>query len=327
MTGVAAAAEKRLEPSEPRDGAKPASSAESGRRGPRRFGAMGAWRMIGWLASAVAGTIAIAWFVFFSPGESGSKAQWFFGAAVLCVVMVTLWQTVDIQRQAHRSAADSAERLRQSLTIAEQRAARELALTQSLHQTELEAQQRMHRAEMESRCEQARLERRYLLDQLQKQAVIEVSRSVNAMTAMLATLWNRGASILRIEDRDEREQAMNPIFEQISQLVRDFSVELDNAHLLAEDERVQEALHAVNDAAVMAIRVAEDVHAAVVDGRVPQANPIPPAQQLMRERAAQARRLAWDLVRTGLQASHEDLPRVAPDVLRRDIDNSSDPSL
>jgi hypothetical protein len=261
------------------------------------------WRVIGWLACAVAGGLAIAWFVFLGPGESGPKAQWFFGAAVLCVVLVTMWQTVTVQRQANRSAAESAERLQQSLAIAEQRTARELALTQSLHQAELDAQQRMHRAEMESRSEQARIERQYLHNQLQKQAAIEISRSVNAMTAMLATLWNRGASVLRIEDRDEREQTMNPIFEQISQLVHDFSVELDNAHLLAEDERLQEALHAVNEAAVMAIRVAEDVFAAVVDGRVPQPNPIPPAQQLMRERAAEARRLAWDLVRTGLKDS------------------------
>ena len=29
---------------------------------------------------------------------------------------------------------------------------------------------------------------------------------------MLANLWNEGARILRIEDRDEREQAMSPIF-------------------------------------------------------------------------------------------------------------------
>ncbi len=50
----------------------------------------------------------------------------------------------------------------------------------------------------------------------QKQAMIEVSRGVNAHTQMLATLWNQGASILRIEDHAERERAMNPIFERIS---------------------------------------------------------------------------------------------------------------
>ena len=52
---------------------------------------------------------------------------------------------------------------------------------------------------------------------------------------LLATLWNQSASILRNQDRDERERAMLPIFEQISQVVNDFSVELDNAYLLIED--------------------------------------------------------------------------------------------
>jgi hypothetical protein len=52
--------------------------------------------------------------------------------------------------------------------------------------------------------------------------MIEVSRAVSAHTHMLAALWNQGASILLNEDRDEREKAMHPIFEQISQVVNDF---------------------------------------------------------------------------------------------------------
>ena len=305
MTGVAqsALAEKRSEPNKLSDGAEPTPSTESARRAPRRFGAIGGWRAIRRLACAVAGSLATAWFVFLSPGEIGSKAQWFLGAAVLCVVLVTMWQTVNIQRQANQNAADADERLRHELAAAEQRAARELALTQSLHQAELDAQQTLHRAEMESQRERARIDRDHLRKQLQKQAMIEVSRAVNATTAMLATLWNLGASNLRIEDRDEREQAMNPIFEQISQLVHDFSVEVDNAHLLVEDDQLRHALNRVNEAAVMAIRVAEDVHVGVVDGHVPQPNPIPSVQQLMHKRAAEARRLAWDLLRTGLDAS------------------------
>jgi hypothetical protein len=67
-----------------------------------------------------------------------------------------------------------------------------------------------------------------------------------------------------------------------------------------EDDRLHEALNRVNEAALMAIRVAEDVHVAVVEGRAPEPNPIPPVQRLMRTRAAEARRLAWDLLRTGL---------------------------
>jgi hypothetical protein len=265
-------------------------------RGPSRF----SWRRIGWFAGGVAGSLAIAWFIVLSPGESGSKAQWFFGAVVVCVVMVSMWQLVTIQRLAQQDAADTAERHRKELEAAEERAMRELAMTQRLHRTQMEAQQRMHHAEMETQRELARIERSHLTNQLQKQAVIEVSRAVNAHTQMLATLWNQGASILRIEDRDQRELAMNPIFEQISQVVNDFSVEISNAHLLVQDDRVHRALNHVNEAALMAIRVAEGVYDAVVEGQAPQPNPIPPLQQLMQTRAAEARRLAWDLVRTGL---------------------------
>jgi hypothetical protein len=264
---------------------------------PSRF----SWRAIGWFACGVAGSLAIAWFIVLSPGEIGSKAQWFFGAAVLCVVMVSMWQLLTIQRVAKRDAADAAERHRKELAAAEEHAMRELAMTQRLHRTQMEAQQRMHHAEIETQRELARIERAHLTNQLQKQAVVEVSRAVNAHTQMLATLWNQGAGILRIEDRDEREHAMTPIFEQISQVVNDFSVEITNAHLLVQDDRVHRALDNINEAALMAIRVAEDMCDAVVEGQMPQPNPIPSVQRLMHTRSAEARRLAWDLVRTGLE--------------------------
>jgi hypothetical protein len=269
----------------------------------RRPSERGSFRGIGWLACGLAGGVAIAWFIVLSPGEPGSKAEWFFGAVVFVVVMVTMWQTLSIQRQAKQDVAEAAERLRKELAAAEERSARELAQAQTLHRAEMEAQQKLHCAEMEAQRELARVERLHLLEQLQKQAMIEVSRAVSAHTQMLATLWNQGASILRKEDRDEREKAMNPIFEQISQVVNDFSVELDNAHLVVEDDRLHHALNRVNEAALMAIRVAEDVHVAVVEGRELQSNPLPAVQRLMHGRAAEARRLAWDLLRTGLDDS------------------------
>jgi hypothetical protein len=267
-----------------------------GSRGPRRI----SWRAIGWFACGVAGSLAIAWFIVLSPGEIGSKAEWFFGAVVFCVVVVSMWQLVTLQRLARRDAAEAAQRHRDELAAAEERAMRELAMTQRLHRTQMEAQQRMHHAEMEAQRELARIERGHLTKQLQKQSIIEVSRAVNAHTQLLATLWNQGASVLRIEDRHEREQAMNPIFDQISQAVTGFSVEITNAHLLVEDDRLHRALDHVNEAALMAIRVAQDVYDAVVEGQVPEPNPLPPVQQLMHTRAAEARRLAWDLVRAGL---------------------------
>nr|MDT0523161.1 hypothetical protein [Streptomyces sp. DSM 41633] len=87
------------------------------------------------------------------------------------------------------------------------------------------------------------------------------------------------------------------------QVVSDVSVELDNAHLLSQDDRLQDALNRVNDAVLLAIQVAEDLHADVVEGRTPETNPIPAVQRLLHERATDARRLAWSLLRSGLQDS------------------------
>jgi hypothetical protein len=272
--------------------AQPTVSQETG-----RF----SWRTIGWFACGVAGSLAIAWFIVLSPGEVGSKAQWFFGAAVLCVVLVAMWQLVTIQRLGRQQAAEAAERHRKDLAAAEEHAMRELAMTQRLHRTQMEAQQRTHHAEMETQRELARVERSHLINQLQKQAIIEVSRAANVHTQVMATLWNQGAAILRIEGRGEREQAMNPIFEQISQVVKDFSVEITNAQMLVEDDRLHHALDHINEAILMAIRVAEDVYDGVVEGQAPEPNPIPSVQQLIQTRAAEARKLAWDLVRSGLE--------------------------
>ncbi len=258
------------------------------------------WHVVGWFACGVAGMAAVAWFVFFSPGQSGTKADWFFGAVVLCVVLVAIWQMRTIAHQANQHAAEAADRLRTELVAVEERAAREVAMAQALHRVEMEAREKSFRAEVEAQRELARIERAHLINQLQKQAMIEVSRAVNGHTQMLATLWNEGARILRIEDRDEREQAMNPIFEQISRVVNDFSVEVSNANLLIEDDRLHRALNQVNEAAVMGIRVAEDVHDAVVEGRTPKPDSFRTVQRLMHTRAAEARSLAWELLRHGL---------------------------
>jgi hypothetical protein len=313
MTGVveSTAANDQSERGEVRDVTEPIPATAVVRPDSGWFAAIDGWRGVGWLSCGAAGGLAIAWFILLGPGEAGSKADWFFGAAVFCAVLVTMWQTVNVQRQANQRAAEAEERLRIELAAAEQRlalersaveerAARELALTQKLHKAELESQQKSHGAEMAAHMQQAGLERKHLLNQLQKQAVIEVSRAVSLHTQMLATLWNRGAGILGSTDRDERERAMLPIFEQIGQVVNDFSVELANAHQIVDDTRLNQALEGVNEAVLMGIRVAQDVCDDIVDGRATEPNPIPSAQRVMYEKAADARRLAWDLLRTGL---------------------------
>ena len=305
MTGLAQfpSATEDSEPDDLSASAKPVEPAAPIRQEPHRSAATQRWRGIGWFACGVAGSLAIAWFILLSHGEIGSKAEWFFGAAVFCVVLVAMWQTLNIQRQANLHAAEAAQRLRTELLAAEERAAREIALTQALHRVEMEAREKLYRAEVEAQRGLARNERMHLINQLQKQAMIEVSRAVNGHTHMLANLWNEGARILCIEDRDERERAMNPIFEQISRVVNDFSVEVSNANLLLEDDRLHRALDQVNEAAAMAIRVAQDVHDAVVEGRTPKQDSIRTVQRLMHTRAAEARRLAWELLRHGLDGT------------------------
>lgn len=276
------------EPGEASDPTEPIQLSGPGHRGRRWFAAIDGWRGIGWLICGGAIGLVIGGFIC-SRSDIGSRAEWFAGAGAFGAVAVAMWQMLNIQRRAKQDAAEAAQRLRKEIAAAEERSARELALMQ-----------RLHRAEMEAQRELARVDRIHLLEQQQKQAMIDVSRAVSAHTRMLATLWNQGASILRIEDRDERERALNPIFEQIGQIVNDFSAELANAHLLVKDDYLDEALDRVNEAVLMAIRVAEDVHVALVEGRVPHPNPIPPVQGLMHKRAAEARRLAWDLLRTSL---------------------------
>ena len=247
------------------------------------------WHRVAWFACGAAAILAIGWFILLSPGATGSKAEWFFGAVVFCVVMVTTWQMLNIQRRADQNAREAAERLRAELAAAEDRAARELALTKELHRAEVEAVRQL-----------ARTERAHLVHQLQRQSMVEVTRAVNQHTQMLATLWNEGARLLYVDDRVEREQAMAPIFEQIGRNVNDFAIEITNAHLLVEDDRLHHALNHVNEAVLLALRVAEDVHEAVLERRAPQENPIPPVQRLMHTRAAEARSLAWELLRAGL---------------------------
>jgi hypothetical protein len=263
------------------------------------------------VACAVAAGAVITSFIFLGPGEAGAKAAWFSGAGAFSAVGVAMWQTLKIQRRAKQDADEAFMQLRNQLAAAEQRSARELALTQTLHRAEMKAQRELARAELAAQRERAgaelaaqreraRAERLHHLALQQKQAMIEVSRAVSAPAQMLATLWNQAASILRIEDPDEREQAIRPIFEQIGQVVSDFSVEFTNARLLVDDDRLDEALVRVNAAVELAIQVAEEVHDAVVEGRAPHPNPILPVQQLMHARAAEARHLAWGLLRTGL---------------------------
>lgn len=112
MTGLvdATTAEDQSEHGAVRDGTEPIPEPVLARRDGGWFAAIDGWRGIGRLSCGAAGGLAIAWFVLLGPGEMGSKADWFFGAVVFCALLVVMWQTVNIQRQANQRAAQAAER-------------------------------------------------------------------------------------------------------------------------------------------------------------------------------------------------------------------------
>ncbi|GAC1402993.1 MAG: hypothetical protein NVSMB60_20100 [Mycobacterium sp.] len=59
---------------------------------------------------------------------------------------------------------------------------------------------------------------------------------------------------------------------QIGRIVNDFLNEIANASLLIEGDRLQRALNQVNEAVLLAARVAEDVREAVLEKLVQQGN-------------------------------------------------------
>jgi hypothetical protein len=286
-------------------------------REPGWFVAIDRWRGIGELSLGFAIGIVIVWFFCFSHLVVRPNSDWVVGAGAFAAVAVVLWQAnriqrqaQEVQRQAKDDAHEAAERLARELAAAQEGLRREFAAAQEGLRREFAAAEarsagelaharELHRVELDAQKELARIQRVHLLELQQKQALAEVSRAVSAHTHMLATLQNQGAKILAIQDRAERELAMDAIMEQLGRVVQDFLVELGNAHLLIEDDRVHEALDRVNAVALKAVGVAEDVRVAVVEGYEPDPNPIPPVQELMQTRAADARNLAAELLRTG----------------------------
>jgi hypothetical protein len=263
------------------DATEPIPDAIRARRDGGWFAAIDGWRGVGRLACGAAGALAIAWFILLSPGETGSKADWFFGAVVFVVAVVAVWQTVNVQRQADRRVAEAAERLRIELAAAEKRSARELELTQRLHEAHWNSARLRWRADSSPpRGDGRRATAGSSRPQPPGQPAAEAGRHGGVAGGrrkhqMLATLWNRGASILHSGDREEREQSMLPIFEQIGQVVNDFSSNLPTPTRSSRTSVLNQALEGVNEAVLMAIRVAQEVCDDVVAGRAPETNPIP----------------------------------------------------
>lgn len=217
----------------------------------------------------------------------------------LCAVIVALWQSTVVRRQTQAEGIDAAKRLQNELAAANERTGREVAAAEERSRRELEAAEARHRAEIENQQQLARIQRVHLSEQQQKQALIEISRAVNAHTHMLATLWVEGAKILKLEERADRQLAFHTVSEQLGRCVHNSALEIENARMLVEDERLIEAIEGIRDATEKAVFVGDLVRISVTEGTPPPASLIPDAQALLQQASAQARELAVEILRTG----------------------------
>ena len=156
--------------------------------------------------------------------------------------------------------------------------------------------------ELRSAHNLARVDRIHLLEQRQKQALIEVSRAVAKHTYLMDTLWGQAAQLGRSTVTEhEREWWFGPITEKLGEAAENTAMECANAQMLMEHEQLIAAVEQIRDAADKGMQAAKCVREQVISGRPPDPNAIPYAISFMRETVKVARVWATDLLRTGYE--------------------------
>jgi hypothetical protein len=203
-------------------------------------------------------------------------------------VVVALWQSTVIRRQAGQEATDAATRFDAELKSAKE-----------LHDAEMKAADNRHRAEVDSQRELARVERRHRQEQDFKLALIRVSRAASAYTHELATLIAETSRIVALDTRQERDDAFKPISKKIGVAVQDLAAEISGAHLLTSDDRLHDALDKINAAALSGPQAEiEYRNTATFTGQVPNQAPLFMAMEQLQKAIGDARRLAGRLLIT-----------------------------
>jgi multidrug efflux pump subunit AcrA (membrane-fusion protein) len=221
----------------------------------------------------------------------GNVAEGFAAVGTLLAVVVALWQSVIVRRQSEQDAKDSAQRFQQELGAAESR-----------HNAQLAAQQELARAQLTAQMEQARVQRVHLREQEFKLALIRVSRAVNLYTHELATLIEQGRRVAELPEKREREDALHPLSKRLGLLVKDVSLEISGAHMLTQNDRLHEALNAVNAVTIRGVEAEVEVRGPIIDeGVMPNPAPIFQFMDAIQTVLGQVRELAGNLLITGWQ--------------------------
>ncbi|MBL1079473.1 hypothetical protein JK358_34215 [Nocardia sp. 2] len=239
----------------------------------------------------VAAIATLATFLVRSRWEVGSKAEWVAGLGALSAVVVALWQTIRIQKQAAEDAQEAATRLRQELDAATDRMNTQLQQTRELHAAELDSARAL-----------ARVQRIHLWEQEQKQAITQVVRAMHQFSDTVPELWQMAVDISALPTREERGRAFRPIDKKIGQAAKKFSIEADMAALIIDDPQVLDTLRdlglALESTVVQTLAVREKVEA----GQTPNIPQLMAQQEAMFRAATSALHTASIRLRTGLDA-------------------------
>lgn len=203
-------------------------------------------------------------------------------------VVVALWQSNVIRRQAEQERTDAAEQLEKELTSASE-----------LHAAEMKAADERHTTELATQREIARVQRVALREQEFKLALIRVSRAASAYTHQLATLVAETPRILSGTSRQERDDALKPISKQLGALVQDLAAEISGAHMLTNNDELHNAVDRINVAALKGPPAEIDFrNTAVMAGQHPNEAPIFMVMEELQRAIGDARRLAGRLLVT-----------------------------
>lgn len=281
---------RRPDPPVGRRGAQPCDAPSALRDG-RRWWQCTALRIGGGLATFLL-TVLLAWLLLNRPWDVVASAA----ARLPCLVtfiavVVALWQSVIIRRQARDDARTAHERLRRELEAAEQRSARELDYARELHRIELEAYR-----------EQARIERAHLREQEFKLALIRVSRATNDYTLELAILTERGHKVVTMPEKQEREDALVPNSKRLASLLKNMQLEISAAHMFTRNKALLDSLDALNAATVLGSHAEMLFRESVISNCTMTrsvAEAIFRAMTTMQTATGNVRRLAGELLETG----------------------------
>ncbi|KPG24182.1 hypothetical protein AN911_01715 [Mycobacteroides immunogenum] len=197
-----------------------------------------------------------------APIESGSKAEWLSGIGTLTAVVVALWQTTSIQKQAKEQSHAALERLERELKAAEDRS-----------NAKLETATRLHQSELESQRELARIQRLHLQEQEFKLALIRVSRTIDAYCRELTAMPYLDVQAIPKTYSDQVD-ARRAAREALKSLARDVHLEITGAQMLSQNDSLRESLDIVKQAMSLARTVAERYRTNATSKTIPDPLPI-----------------------------------------------------